>query len=101
MPASLKCRSKLPVEWIWVTKRLSDTLGSVEFLEVVGGDLEVPPAWKFEAEVRGPKIVAPDGERWLKLSTKDEVFAQDIQKSLRSSPDHDGNNSHIKGKYEG
>ena len=42
---------KLPVGWIWVTMRLSDTLETVEFLEVVGGDLEAPPDWKFEAEV--------------------------------------------------
>ena len=39
------------------------TLESVEFLDMVGGDLEVAPAWKFEAEVRGSKFVAPDGER--------------------------------------
>ena len=84
-----------------MTVRLAETFESVEFLEVVGGDLEVPPAWKFEAEVEGSKILAPDGERWSKLSTKDEVFAQDIQKSLRSSPDHDGNNSHNTGKYKG
>ena len=46
-----------------MTMRLSDTLGSVEFLEVVGDDLEVPPAWKFEAEVRGSKFLASSGER--------------------------------------
>ena len=39
---------KLPVGWIWVTMRLSDTLESVEFLEVVGGDLEVPPDEYFD-----------------------------------------------------
>ena len=67
---------KLPVGWIWVTMRLLDTLGSVEFLEVVGDDLEVPPAWKFEAEVEGSKLIASDGERWSKLSTKGQAFAQ-------------------------
>ena len=36
-----------------------DTLGPVEFLEMVRGDLEVAPALKFEAEVRGSKFVAP------------------------------------------
>ena len=46
------------------------TLESVEFLEVVGGDLEVPPDEEFEAEVGGPKIVGPDGERWSKLHYK-------------------------------
>ena len=37
----------------------SGTLESAEFLEVVAGDLEVPPALKFEAEVQGSKFVAP------------------------------------------
>ena len=45
------------------------TLESVEFLEVVGGDLEVPPAWKFEAEVGGSKFIAPDGERCRNCTT--------------------------------
>ena len=42
---------KLPGGWIWVTIGSSGSLGSVEFLEVVGDDLEVAPAEKFEAEV--------------------------------------------------
>ena len=54
----------------------SGTLESVEFLNMVGGDLEVPPAWKFEAEVRGPKTFASHGERLSKLSTSSRVFAQ-------------------------
>ena len=75
MPSALKCRMKLPGHGIWETMGASGTLGYVEFSEVVGGDLEVPPAWKFEAEVRGPKIFAPVGERcrncttnWIPLS---------------------------------
>ena len=45
------------------------TLGSVEFLEVVGGDLEVPPDEELEAEVRGPKFLASLGERCRNCTT--------------------------------
>ena len=44
----LKCSMKLPVGWIWVMMGSSGTLGYVEFSEVVGGDLEVPPDEYFD-----------------------------------------------------
>ena len=63
-----------------MTMRLSDTLGSVEFLEVVGDDLEVPPAWKFEAEDCRSKLFASDGERWSKLSTNASQMVKFLHK---------------------
>ena len=48
MPSALKCRMKLPGHGIWETMGASGTLGYVEFLEVVGGDLEVPPDENFD-----------------------------------------------------
>ena len=52
MPSALKCPTKLPGHGIWMTMGSTVTLMYVEFLEVVGGDLEVPPDEEFEAEVR-------------------------------------------------
>ena len=39
------------------------TLGSVEFLDMVGGDLEAPPDEYFEVEIMSSRIDVKSGER--------------------------------------
>ena len=40
-----------------------DTLGPVEFLDIVGGDLEAPPDEYFEVEIMASRIDDESGER--------------------------------------
>ena len=43
--------------------KLAVTLWSVEFLDVAGGDLEVPPDEYFEVEIMASRIHDESGER--------------------------------------
>ena len=43
--------------------KLAVTLWSVEFLDVVGGDLEAPPDEFFEVEIMSSRIDDESGER--------------------------------------
>ena len=74
MPSALKCRMKLPGHGIWETMGASGTLGYVEFSEVVGGDLEVPPDEHFEVEKRSSQSCGESGERSMKSTEFDVEF---------------------------
>ena len=50
------------------------TLMYVEFLEVVGGDLEVPPDEYFEVEKRSSQNCGESGERSMKSTEFDVEF---------------------------
>ena len=63
MPSSLKCLTKLPGYGFWMTMVSAVTLGSVEFLDIVGGDLEAPPDEYFEVEIMASRIDDESGER--------------------------------------
>ena len=49
--------------WMWMTVRLAETFESVEFLDMVGGDLEAPPDEYFEVEIMASRIDDESGER--------------------------------------
>ena len=46
-----------------MTKQSALTLRSVEFLDMVGGDLEAPPDEYFEVEIMASRIDDESGER--------------------------------------
>ena len=50
------------------------TLGSVEFLDMVSGDLEVPPDEYFEVEKRSSQNCGESGERSMKSTEFDVEF---------------------------
>ena len=54
---------KLPGYGFCMTMGSTVTLGSVEFLDMVGGDLEAPPDEYFEVEIMASNSDDESGER--------------------------------------
>ena len=67
----------------------SGTLESVEFLEVVGGDLEVAPGQYFEVKVEGPQKHSLGRERSVKTVQNIHTIQFFPHKSTHSSTKHD------------
>ena len=84
MPASLKCPTKLPGHGIWMTMGSTGTLESVEFLDVVGGDLEVPPDENFGLKKKSSKNLLTSGERCRIFPSNWSPLSQD---ELKAAPD--------------
>ena len=68
-----------------MTMGSSDTLGSVEFLEVVGGDLGVAPDENFEVKDEDSKILDESGESSSNWSTNSLTHSKMSQKTLKNS----------------